>query len=68
MSDEGVGLVELTAALREVRERFDLEAISAVVDIGEQLMTVSVGRGPELMIQTEGGEVVTSRGPRRGDG
>jgi hypothetical protein len=58
----GLGLAELTAALRDVRDRFDLEAVSAVVDVGGQRMAVTVGRGPELVITNEAGDLLVGRG------
>ena len=56
------GLAELTAALRDVRDRFDLEAVSAVVDVHGERMAVTVGRGPELVVANEAGELIVGRG------
>jgi hypothetical protein len=57
-----LGLDELTRALRDVRDRFDLEAVSAVVDVHGERMAVTVGRGPELVVVNEAGELLVGRG------
>lgn len=52
--NDAAGLAELIADLRDMRERYDLAAVSAVARLPDGvLMSISVGLDDDLVIERE---------------